>query len=71
MEPLPYWLVNVPQAEWPKECPEFLLNANAKDRGILATLDSKYHRLTWPEVQKIISASRVLCERTSSNPLRG
>ena len=71
MEPLPYWLVNVPQAEWPNECPDFLVNVNKKDQGILATPDSNYRRLTWPEVQTIISAGRVLCNQTCSNPSRG
>ena len=52
---LPYWLVNVPQEEWPSSCPEFLVNANEKDREILGTPDAEYHRLTWPELQHIIS----------------
>ena len=54
---LPYWLVNVPKEQWPSSCPEFLVNANAKDRAILSTLDSDYHRLTWSEVKEIISES--------------
>ena len=52
---LPYWLVNVPEDQWPESCPDFLINANVKDRGILSTPDSDYHRQTWPEVQQIIS----------------
>lgn len=52
---LPYWLVNLPRASWPTECPEFLINANAKDRRILSTPDQDYHRQTWPEVKQIIS----------------
>lgn len=52
---LPYWLVNVPQGEWPLSCPEFLINANEKDRKILSTPDAAYQRLTWPELQHIIS----------------
>ncbi|MCJ1292489.1 hypothetical protein MMC34_004040 [Xylographa carneopallida] len=56
---LPYWLVNVSQDQWPKECPEFLVNANPKDRGILSTLDSEYTRQTWEEVQQIIRTNRI------------
>ena len=56
-EALPYWLVNVPQSQWPAECPDFLINANAKDRGILSTPNANYHRQTWPEVQEIISTT--------------
>jgi len=51
----PYWRINVPRDKWPKECPDFLINANAKDRGILSTLDADFKRQTWPEVQQIIS----------------
>ncbi|MCJ1391832.1 hypothetical protein MMC18_004699 [Xylographa bjoerkii] len=54
-ETLPYWLVNVPREQWPTECPEFLVNANTKDQGILSTPDSEYSRQTWEEVQQIIS----------------
>ena len=54
---LPYWLVNVPQNQWPAECPDYLVNANIKDRGILSTPDANYHRQTWPEVQQIISTT--------------
>lgn len=52
---LPYWLVNVPLNQRPSECPEFLIHANAKDRGILSTRDTDYHRQTWPEVREIKS----------------
>ena len=55
VEELPYWLVNVPKSEWPSECPDYLVNANPKDRRILSTLDKNYKRQSWPEVQQIIS----------------
>ncbi|MCJ1281037.1 hypothetical protein MMC26_000355 [Xylographa opegraphella] len=58
-EYLPYWLVNIPQDQWPTDCPEFLVNANTKDRGILATPDSEYSRQTWEEVQQIIRTNRI------------
>ena len=54
---LPYWLVNVPQEEWPAECPEFLKSVSDKDRGILQTPDSKCRRLSWPEVQEVVGKS--------------
>ncbi|MCJ1370995.1 hypothetical protein MMC20_002210 [Loxospora ochrophaea] len=65
---LPFWLVNVPQAQRPTECPEFLVNANAKDRAILSTPDGQYHRQSWPEVQQIIKTNRIdLFQRVPSS----
>ncbi|KAI9837951.1 MAG: hypothetical protein M1838_004697 [Thelocarpon superellum] len=55
----PFWLVNVPPDQRPSECPDFLVNANAKDRGILSTPDDQYHVLSWPEVQHIIRTNRI------------
>ena len=52
---LPYWLVNVPEKEWLASCPDFLLNADARDRALLSTPDADYRLQTWPEVQQIIS----------------
>ena len=64
---VPYWLVNVPPSGRPSECPDFLINANAKDRGILSTPDSQYHRLTWAEVREIIRTNRIdLLQRVPS-----
>jgi hypothetical protein len=54
-EELPFWLVNVPRDQWPAECPEFLRDAGEKDRRIIGTPDSDYKRLSWQEVQEIIS----------------
>jgi len=59
IDAVPYWLVNVPAEHWPKTCPEFLLNVNDKDRGILSTPDDQYRRLTWPEVKDIIHNNRL------------
>lgn len=56
---LPYWLVNVPKDKRPAECPDFLADVNEKDRRILETPDSDYHRLTWAEVKDIIRANRI------------
>ena len=66
-ESLPYWLVNVPRDQWPIGCPEFLVNANAKDRGILSTPDSEYSRQTWEEVQQVISTDITFKYTSSSN----
>jgi hypothetical protein len=55
---LPYWQVNVPADQRAAECPDFLVDANEKDRNILATPDSEFRRLSWPEVQKLIQTNR-------------
>lgn len=54
-EELPFWLVNVPRDQWPAECPDFLRDVGEKDRMIIGTPDSGYKRLSWQEVQEIIS----------------
>ena len=67
---LPYWLVNVPETEWPTSCPDFLLNTDARDRELLGTPDAQYHLQTWLEVQHIISNHEYLFYITcNSNPL--
>ncbi|KAI9717894.1 MAG: hypothetical protein M1812_004421 [Candelaria pacifica] len=58
-EDLPFWLVNVPEDQWPAKCPEFLVNANAKDQRILSTLDRDYHVMTWLEVKELIRQNRL------------
>lgn len=54
-EPLPFWLVNVPEHQWPAECPEFLKACSEKDRKIIGTPDEMYTLLTWDEVREIVS----------------
>lgn len=54
MEDIPYWRANVPKDQWPAECPEFLLNLSERDQQLVGKLDKDYHRLTWPEVKKVI-----------------
>ncbi|KAK7425634.1 hypothetical protein QQZ08_007850 [Neonectria magnoliae] len=56
---LPYWQVNVPESERPRECPGFLLDISDKDRGIISTPDSDYHVLSWDEVRQIAGANRL------------
>ena len=53
-ETLPYWQVNVPMHKRLAVCPDFLADANEKDRGILSTQDEYYHRQTWSEVRQFI-----------------
>lgn len=52
---IPFWCVNVPESEWPEECPAFLLNITDRDRDIVSTPDDQYHRPSWEEVQEFIS----------------
>lgn len=60
-ETVPFWNVNVPKASWTEDCPEFLRYAfdNEKDRGILSTPDSQYHRQSWQQVKNIILENRL------------
>jgi hypothetical protein len=51
---LPYWLVNVPQAEWPSDCPEFLRDLPLKNIRILSTPDESYRRQDWSVATKIV-----------------
>ena len=53
-ESLPFWKVNVPQEQWPANCPDFLSNISEKDRAIIGTPDEEYTLLTWPEVQELV-----------------
>jgi hypothetical protein len=53
-EELPFWLVNVPQDQWPAECPEFLRGCSEKDRRIIGTPDEEYSVLTWEEVRELV-----------------
>ncbi|KAI4216531.1 MAG: hypothetical protein LQ351_001020 [Letrouitia transgressa] len=55
-----YWLANVPQDQWPKECPEFLKNISERDRKIVGTLDKDFCRLTWPEVKQAVGDIKIL-----------
>jgi hypothetical protein len=56
---LPYWQINVPPLERTTKCPPFLQNLKPKDVGIISTPDSQYRFLSWPEVQKIITANKL------------
>ncbi|KAA8647370.1 hypothetical protein EYZ11_008545 [Aspergillus tanneri] len=58
-ESLPYWLVNVPPAERPAECPEFLRNISEKNIAILSTPDERYQRQGWELVKEIVATNRI------------
>ena len=55
---LPYWLVNVPDEQWPSSCPVFLRDISAKNERVVGTPDEHYRRLSWEEVQEILRWSR-------------
>ena len=68
LETLPYWQVNVPADQRSAECPDFLKDANEKDQKILATPDTEFRRLSWPEVQELIRTNRIdLFQRVPSD----
>lgn len=52
---LDYWNVNVPESEWTRNCPEWLLTVDGRDREILETNDADYKRQSWARVQEIVS----------------
>ena len=54
---LPYWLANVPENQWPAECPEFLRGLSDRDQALVGRLDKDYQRLTWPEVKEVIGTA--------------
>lgn len=56
---MPFWHVNVPEAERTAECPDFLSNLSDKDRGIISTPDADYHIQTWDEVCQIVRDNRL------------
>ncbi|RSL66741.1 hypothetical protein CEP54_003571 [Fusarium duplospermum] len=58
-ETLQYWNYNIPEDERTDQCPDFLQNLSAKDVGILSTLDSDFHVLSWDEVRKIVQSNRL------------
>ena len=68
---LPYWQVNVPEAERTAACPEFLRNLSAKDIGIIITPDAEYRRSSWPEVRELVRNNRLdLFQRVPSQVRR-
>ena len=66
-EDLPYWQVNIPVAQRTPTCPDFLLNINAKDQGIISTRQEDYALMSWPEVRALIAANEL--QRFQRTPL--
>lgn len=54
---IPFWHVNVPEAERTPECPKFLFGLNAKDLRVVSTPDPYYHVQNWEEVCTIIQTN--------------
>jgi len=54
-EELPFWLVNVPADQRPRECPDFLMGCSEKDKRIIGTPDEEYQVLSWAQVRDIVS----------------
>ena len=57
--PLPYWLLNVPEPQWPSQCPAFLADISPRNLEIINCPAAEFRRLTWPEVQATIKANRI------------
>lgn len=57
--PLPYWLLNVPEPQWPSQCPAFLTDISPRNLEIINCPAAEFRRLTWPEVQATIKANRI------------
>ena len=58
-KPLPYWNVNVPEAQQTETCPDFLQNLPGKDQKILGTLDADYQICTWAVVREVVADNRL------------
>jgi len=59
IETLPYWLVNVPQEQWPAECPEWLHNLEPRAIEVLSTLDGAYKKHDWEMVKETIKTNHL------------
>ena len=57
--PLPYWLLNVPESQWPSQCPAFLTDLSPRNLEIINFPEPEFQRLTWPEVQATIRANHI------------
>ena len=51
----PYLLVSNQDDQKATECPDYIANASERDRKMMSVPDSQYHRMSWDEVQWVIS----------------
>lgn len=65
-EALSFWKVNVPQEQWPAECPDFLKDISEKDQRIIGMPNEEYTSLSWPEVRELVSTA---CNPTPAQAL--
>ena len=57
--PLPYWLLNVPESQWPSQCPAFLTDISPRNLDIINVPSDEFQLLSWAEVQETIRANRI------------
>jgi len=58
-EEIAWWNFNIPHNERTATCPDFLLHAGEKDRGIIGSWNSDYERLSWAQVKNLIEINRI------------
>ncbi|KAL3474701.1 hypothetical protein BJX99DRAFT_231158 [Aspergillus californicus] len=56
---IPFWNVNIPQAQWTINCPSYLRNQSEKNVGILSTPDKQYQTQGWDVVRQIVETNRI------------
>ncbi|KAK2779853.1 hypothetical protein FQN53_001283 [Emmonsiellopsis sp. PD_33] len=69
-QPLPYWLVNVPKAQWPTECPPFLQNLPPKSIQCLSTPDALHPRQDWGLVKELVASNQIYLLQRMPSDLR-
>lgn len=56
---VPFWHVNVPEAQRTASCPDFLARLSDKDRRIIATPDADYRIQSWNDVRQVVRDNRL------------
>lgn len=51
---LPHWHVNVPEAKWEPNCPEFLRDISDRDKDIISVPSEQYRTQSWEEIKDLI-----------------
>jgi hypothetical protein len=57
----------MPPSEWTQDCPNFLVNINAREKSILSQSMVGYQRLSWPAIQNAIQSNQM--HQISRDPL--